>query len=76
MQILEKSRRMLREYALCDHCLGRQFALLGYGLDDRKRGEAIKILLTMRGHQLALAGKKPGPSLLDILASNGSFKKT
>ena len=74
MQILEKSRRMLRKYALCDHCLGRQFALLGYGLDDRKRGEAIKTLLTMRGHQLALAGKKPGPSLLDILASNGSFE--
>jgi len=73
MEILEKTQKMLEKHALCNHCLGRQFALLGYGLDDQKRGEAIKLLLTMRGHQLALLGKKDGFSLLKILAINGFF---
>jgi len=53
--------------------LGRQFALLGYGLENQKRGEALKLLLTMRGHQLALSGKKAGFFLLKIVATNGSF---
>ncbi len=73
MEILEKSRKMLEKYPLCDHCLGRQFALLGYGLDDQKRGETLKLLLTMKGHQESLLGKKTGISLLKTLAVNGSF---
>ncbi len=71
--ILEKAQKMLEKYPLCDHCLGRQFALLGYGLDDQERGEAIKTLLTMRGHQLTLSGDKSGVSLLKTVATNGAF---
>jgi len=73
MEILKKSQKMLEKHPLCSHCLGRQFALLGYGLDNKKRGEALKLLLTMRGHQLALSGKKSGFSLLKTVATNGSF---
>ncbi|KPV64565.1 MAG: tRNA pseudouridine synthase Pus10 [Candidatus Bathyarchaeota archaeon BA2] len=73
MEILEKAQKMLEKHPLCNHCLGRQFALLGYGLDNHKRGEAIKLLLTMRSHRLALLGKKAGVSLLKIIATNGSF---
>jgi tRNA pseudouridine synthase 10 len=73
MEILEKAQKMLEAYSLCDHCLGRQYALLGYGLDDQKRGETLKLLLTMKNHQLALSGKKAGFSNLRILAANGSF---
>ena len=73
MEILEKAQKMLEKHPLCNHCLGRQFALLGYGLDNRKRGEAIKLLLTMRGHRLALLGEKAGFSLLKVAATNGSF---
>jgi tRNA pseudouridine synthase 10 len=73
MDILEKARQMLTEHALCNHCLGRQFALLGYGAENRNRGAAIKLLLTMRGHQLTLSKDENGVSLLKILASNGSF---
>ena len=73
MEILEKAQKMLEAYPLCDHCLGRQFALLGYGLDDQKRGETLKLLLTMKNHKLALSGKKAGFSNLRILAANGSF---
>jgi tRNA pseudouridine synthase 10 len=73
MEILKKAQKMLEAHPLCDHCLGRQFALLGYGLDDQKRGETLKLILTMKNHQLALSGKRAGFSNLRILASNGSF---
>ncbi|PVX27392.1 MAG: tRNA pseudouridine(54/55) synthase Pus10 [Candidatus Bathyarchaeum sp.] len=73
MEILEKAHELLEANPLCDHCLGRQFALLGYGLDDQQRGETLKLLLTMKNHQLALSGKKVGFSNLRLLASNGSF---
>jgi len=72
MEILEKTRKMLGKHPLCDCCLGRQFALLGYGLDDQKRGETLKILLTMKGHREALLGKKSGVRLLKTLAVNGA----
>jgi len=73
MEILEKAQKMLEKHSLCNHCLGRQFALLGYGLDNQKRGETLKLLLTMKGHQQALSKKKSGIALLKTLATNGSF---
>ena len=73
MQILERAQKMLEKYALCNNCLGRQFALLGYGLDNKKRGETIKLALTMRGHQLTLQGERAGISLLKTMATNGCF---
>ncbi len=73
MGILEAAQKMLEKYPLCNHCLGRQFALLGYGLDDEKRGEAIKILQTMKANELALHGDEAGVSQLKTLATNGSF---
>ena len=74
MELLKKAQEMLEAHPICDHCLGRQFALLGYGLDDQKRGETLKLLLTMKNHQLALSGKKVGFSNLRILAANGAFE--
>jgi len=71
--ILEKAQKMLERHPLCNHCLGRQFALLGYGIDNEKRGEAIKLLLTMKAHQQALSKNKKGLALLKTLASNGNF---
>ncbi len=73
MEILEKAQEMLEKYPLCNHCLGRQFALLGYGLDNQKRGETLKLLLTMKSHQLTLSKQKSGTALLKTLATNGSF---
>lgn len=34
--------RLLSEIKLCDHCFGRQFALLGYGLSNKERGRILK----------------------------------
>jgi len=73
MDILEKAAHMLTGHPLCNHCLGRQFALLGYGVENRNRGETIKLLLTMKGHRLALSKDKAGIILLKITAANGSF---
>ena len=73
MEIAEKAQRMLEKHPLCDHCLGRQFAFLGYGMDNRDRGRTLKTLLAMKGHERALAGKKEGVQLLKMLAENAAF---
>jgi len=73
MDIIEKTHKMLEKYPLCNHCLGRQYALLGHGLDNEKRGENLKLLLTMKGHQLILLKQKAGVLLLKTVATNGSF---
>ena len=73
MEILDIAQKLLKAHPLCDHCLGRQFALLGYGLSDHTRGKTLKLILTMKNHQLALSGKKQGFSNLRILATNGAF---
>ena len=40
--MFEFAKRLLEENILCDNCLGRQFALLGYGLANSERGKIIK----------------------------------
>jgi tRNA pseudouridine synthase 10 len=75
MNILETSSRMLEQYPLCDHCLGRQFALLGHGIENDERGKAIKLALTLTAHQSALSKNKEGIKILKILATSG-FSKT
>lgn len=67
--ILDKARRLLRKYPLCDFCLGRMFAKHGLGLGNDERGRAIKILLTMSLHR-EFAGKNVPTEELVALASN------
>jgi tRNA pseudouridine synthase 10 len=74
MNILEKALMMLEKYPLCDHCLGRQFALLGHGMENDERGNAIKTVLTLEAHTLALSKNKEGIKILKILATNGFCK--
>lgn len=38
MQTVKEKRGRLLEEDLCDHCLGRQFAKLGHGLENYERG--------------------------------------
>jgi tRNA pseudouridine synthase 10 len=64
---------MLKKHPLCDRCLGRQFALLGYGIDNEERGGALKLLLAIRAHETAMAENKEGLALLRTLASNGNY---
>ncbi|AAK41246.1 pseudouridylate synthase [Saccharolobus solfataricus] len=46
-KIIEKATQILSKYPLCDSCLGRCFARLGYGLENKERGRAIKISLML-----------------------------
>ncbi len=48
VEILEKSLEILREYPLCDSCLGRLYAQMGYSMENWERGVGIKTLLHMR----------------------------
>ena len=43
MDTLEKALTMLSKHPLCDNCLGRQFALLGYNIENKDRGRALKL---------------------------------
>jgi tRNA pseudouridine synthase 10 len=75
MDILEKALEMLEKYPLCDHCLGRQFALLGHNIENDERGRALKLALTLKAHMAVLSKEKNGVKILKILATNG-FSKT
>ncbi len=48
MELLEKSLQILREYPLCDPCLGRLYAQMGYAVENWERGAAIKTMLHMQ----------------------------
>ena len=73
MDTLETALRMLEAYPLCDHCLGRQFALLGHGLENSERGRALKLTLTLKAHDTAVSESKESIGELRILAANGFF---
>ncbi|MCX8153442.1 MAG: tRNA pseudouridine(54/55) synthase Pus10 [Candidatus Bathyarchaeota archaeon] len=71
MNILEKALAMLSKYPLCDHCLGRQFALLGYNIENKDRGRVLKLGLTLQASAFAMAKDNEGIKRLRILAENG-----
>jgi len=71
MDILEKSMNMLSKHPLCDNCLGRQFALLGYNIENKDRGRALKLSLTLQASELNSAKNASGVKKLKVLAVNG-----
>ncbi|KSW11737.1 hypothetical protein CF15_02670 [Pyrodictium occultum] len=66
--LVEKAYRLLREYPLCDHCLGRMFALLGRGWSNAERGRALKRLLVMSLHMSLREGREEAREELERLA--------
>jgi len=71
MDVLEKAFEILSKYPLCDHCLGRQFALLGYSMENNVRGQALKVSLTMQANDLTAEKTAEGVKRLKVLATNG-----
>lgn len=71
MDVLEKAYELLSKYPLCDHCLGRQFASLGYSMENNVRGQALKVSLTMQANDLAAEKNTESVKRLKVLASNG-----
>ena len=74
MDVLEKAQAMIEQHPLCDNCLGRQFALLGYGLENNQRGEAIKLTLTLQATADSSEKNLKGVKALKVLATNGFSK--
>ena len=71
MDLLEKALTMLSKHPLCDNCLGRQFALLGYNIENKDRGRALKLSLTLQASELNSAKSAEGVKRLKVLAVNG-----
>jgi tRNA pseudouridine synthase 10 len=71
MDVIEKAFELLSKYPLCDHCLGRQFALLGYSMENNVRGSALKVSLTLQANDLAAQKNVEGIKRLKVLATNG-----
>ncbi|MCL2642146.1 MAG: tRNA pseudouridine(54/55) synthase Pus10 [Candidatus Bathyarchaeota archaeon] len=75
MDVLQKAFELLSKYPLCDHCLGRQFATLGYSMENNVRGFSLKVVLTMQTNALLKEKYAEGIAKLQVLAVNG-FSKT
>jgi len=71
MDILEKAMAMLSKHPLCNHCLGRQFALLGYNIENKDRGRALKISLTLQASAFHSAKNTVDLKGLRFLVVNG-----
>ena len=74
MEIIETAELLLHKHALCNHCLGRQFAMLGHGLSNEVRGKAILLLLVIEGSKRIHEGDDSGRNIL-IYAANNGFSK-
>ena len=71
MSILEQAFSMLETHPLCDNCLGRQFALLGRGIENSERGKALKLILVLQASALNLTNDPQGTKVLRLLIING-----
>lgn len=67
-RILALARRILKLGPICDHCLGRQFAMLSTGLTDAERGLAIKTILAMAADAAGGAKSREAKEVLADLA--------
>ncbi|MEM1945748.1 MAG: tRNA pseudouridine(54/55) synthase Pus10 [Candidatus Caldarchaeum sp.] len=65
--VIQRTVELLSLEPLCDYCLGRQFARLGYGLSNRERGRSLKIALLME------AVKQENQQLIRLLAERGGL---
>ncbi len=73
-QVSSSAKKILRRNTICNWCLGRQFAMLGYGLTNENRGKALKTLLLMIGTKTYQTNRSRGILLIRRLAENGQFQ--
>ncbi len=69
--IVELAYKILSKYSLCDYCLGRQFATLGYGITNLERGRALKTIIFMNAHKLIKENVEEGLERLRVLSATG-----
>lgn len=66
--IIDLALKILSKYPLCDYCLGRQFASIGYGISNKERGRALKTIIFMEAHKLAKDDLEEGVGRLRMLS--------
>ncbi|MFX1564680.1 MAG: tRNA pseudouridine(54/55) synthase Pus10 [Promethearchaeota archaeon] len=71
--MVKKAQKILRYHTIDDWCLGRQFAMHGYGLTNKERGIALKTILLMSATETYQRNPKQGITLLRRLAEQGQF---
>lgn len=69
-RVLEKALEILKETPLCNRCLGRLFARLGYGWSNEDRGDSIKRLIVMELHRRIQQGDKNAEDIFIEIAPN------
>jgi len=74
MNVQQKAFELLSTYPLCDYCLGRQFATLGYSMENNIRGFSLKVVLTLQANELSKEKLGDGIAMLQVLAVNGFSK--
>ncbi|MEM4409672.1 MAG: tRNA pseudouridine(54/55) synthase Pus10 [Candidatus Caldarchaeum sp.] len=67
--VIQHAIQLLTLDPLCDYCLGRQFARLGFGLTNKERGKALKIALLLESI------KQQNVELLRLLAERGGVEE-
>ena len=73
--ILEIASGILETTPLCNQCLGRQFAWLSTETTNQKRGESIKLVLSMIADEKMKTGsQEEGKHLILSLATNGLYQ--
>lgn len=70
LDIIELAFKILSKYPLCDYCLGRQFATLGYGMTNLERGKALKTVMFMDANKLIREKNEEGLERLRILSTS------
>lgn len=70
-EILGFAENLLRDHALCDNCLGRQFGNMATGTTNAERGRSLKNSLVLKAHGLILEENHEGKELMSILVKNG-----
>ncbi|MCE4614491.1 MAG: tRNA pseudouridine(54/55) synthase Pus10 [Desulfurococcales archaeon] len=68
--LIHLALNILRKYPLCDRCLGRMFARLGIGLNNKDRGKALKILIVMYLHNRIITGDQEAVKIFRETAPN------
>ncbi len=73
-QLLEKAIGLVEQFAICNRCLGRQFAWLSTNSTNESRGYSLKLAISMIADQMYKMGEKErGLAILQDLARNGMF---
>ncbi len=69
MKVAQKALEVIKEYPLCDHCLGSLFARLGRGLGNEARGQAIRRTLIMELDRMVREGEMKKEEMEKILSN-------